>query len=206
MRISSTQYFNMNVATMSDQQAQLSQLYAGDFERHEPLHAVGQSARRGAGRAVELDGDDPVAIHDQSGHRAGVAAAGRHHARQRQHRAANHSHAGAARRRRFAERRRPRFDRDATAKLAQPADDARQFDRPAGQLPVRRLSKQRAAVHHEFGRRRDLFRRHRHARRADHRLARRCRPATTALRSSAASRRSAPVPCRPRRPATPARA
>jgi flagellar hook-associated protein 3 FlgL len=28
MRISSTQYFNMNVATMSDQQAQLSQLYA----------------------------------------------------------------------------------------------------------------------------------------------------------------------------------
>src|SRR6201996_605981 len=28
MSISSTQYFNMNVATMSDQQAQLSQLYA----------------------------------------------------------------------------------------------------------------------------------------------------------------------------------
>ncbi|MDI7047587.1 hypothetical protein QMN58_29250, partial [Escherichia coli] len=28
MRISSMQYFNMNVSTMSDQQAQLSQLYA----------------------------------------------------------------------------------------------------------------------------------------------------------------------------------
>ena len=44
---------------------------------------------------------------------------------------------------------------------------------PQGNCLVRRLSKHRAAVHHQLGRRRDLFGRHRHAFHADHRLAHR---------------------------------
>ncbi len=182
MRISSTQYFTMNVATMSDQQAQLSQLYAQISSGVSLCHAVGQSARRGAGRAIELDGDHPRAVHEQPEHGARVAAARMTttlgsvtDVLQKVHTLVLNAGDGALN----------NGDRGSiatrTAKLAQPVDDARQRNRSAGQLPVRRLSKQRAAVQHEFGRRGHLFGRHRHPRQ--------CRsPTRTSLRADLGQR------------------
>ena len=156
--------------------------------------AAGQSARRGAGRAVEFDGDGAVAIHDQSGHRARVAAGRGLDARRRaQHRAAKRAYAGAAA---PSDGALNDGDRGAIAtqlqSSARPVDDARQLDRRAGNFLFSGFQSSAQPYTTEVERRRRDYSGDTGTRsRADHRLA----PGATGDNGVAVFMSVAPVGC-----------